>query len=716
MTEDREAENGKIVSKRNDLRLPRFFSDGMVLQRSARTRIWGWYSAAEKVEVVLRDGSEILASGSGETEENGYWEIFLELSMTGTGYILEVKADGCGMVRVSDVAVGEVWLCSGQSNMELPIRRIRDRFPEEVADCEDGDLRIFKIMEHYDFREPLEDTLSGEWKKSQEENVPDFSGLTWFYGRFLRETQKVPVGLINVSLGGTPVEAWIGKEALVGEAELQETIRLYASEGFIEQKLKRDEEAGRAWMSRCRETDRGLAEKWYLRESREEHAQAEEGGAGDRKTERLSESDRTQVSQTEPGRTEGRNRETDCGEEESREKKKTGGIEDQEWKKITLPGWLSERGLRDFIGVIWLRKRFTVPKEMIGKAAKIWLGTMTDSDETYINGTMVGWTGYQYPPRKYEVPEGVLQAEENEVVIRLTCNNGNGRMTPDKPCRIFTEHQHVELAGEWEYRIGTVMEEPAPESDFVSWKPTGLYNGMIAPCRRYTVKGFVWYQGESNDKTLETYEKRLKTLISDWRHQWGQGEIPFLVAQLPGFAIDLPVDSGWPELREAQRRAMELPNTAVTVNLDLGEWNDLHPLNKKDVAYRLSLAARALAYGENVVWQGPVAVSCRAEESGVRITFSETGTELLTADGRPATEFEAAGEDGKYYPVEARIEGNTVLLTDRYSREMKKIRYAWRNWPDRGLLCNGAGLLASPFEMDSTPEKFSIFYENGGQG
>lgn len=673
MTGDREMENGKTVLKKADLHLPRFFSDGMVLQRSARTRVWGWCSAAGKVEAVLRDGSEILASGSGETEENGYWEIFLNLSMAGTGYVLEVKADGCGMASISDVAVGEVWLCSGQSNMELPIRRIRDRFPEEVADCEDGDLRIFKIIEHYEFREPLEDTLSGEWKKSREENVLDFSGLTWFYGRFLRETQKVPVGLINVSLGGTPVEAWIGKEALAGEEELQETIRLYASEGFIEQKLKRDEEAGMAWMSRCRETDRGLAEKWYLRESGEEKAKTEEGRGDD-------------------GRA-----------EESQEK--VGEIEEKEWKKITLPGWLSERGLRDFIGVIWLRKTFTVPEEMIGKAAKIWLGTMTDSDETYINSTMIGWTGYQYPPRKYEVPEGILRAGENEVVIRLTCNNGNGRMTPDKPCRIFTEHRHVELAGEWEYRIGTVMEGPAASADFVSWKPTGLYNGMLAPCRRYTIRGFVWYQGESNDKTPETYEKRLKILISDWRHQWGQGEIPFLVAQLPGFAIDLPVDSGWPELREAQRRALELPNTAVTVNLDLGEWNDLHPLNKKDVAYRLSLAARALAYGEDVVWQGPVAVSCRTEESGARITFSETGTELLTADGRPATEFEAAGEDGKYYPVEARIEGNTVLLTDRYSREMKKIRYAWRNWPDRGLLCNGAGLLASPFEMEVTLEK-----------
>lgn len=664
MAEDRERRNDRNTCEKDNLHLPRLFSDGMVLQRSSRTRIWGWCRAGEGVEAALRDGNEILAEGSGRAEDGGYWEIFLDISKAGTGYTLEVKTDGGGTERITDVATGEVWLCSGQSNMELPIRRIRDRFPEEAADCEDPDLRIFKIMEHYEFKEPLEDALTGEWQKSAKENVLDFSGLTWFYGRFLRGTQNVPIGLINVSLGGTPIEAWMSKEALDGEEELQETIRLYASEGFIERKLRQDEETGRAWMEKCRKTDRGLAEKWYLEKARKEEKRA------------------------------------------------------QEWRKITLPGRLSERGLHDFMGVIWLRKTFMVPEEMAGTAAKLWLGTLTDSDETYINGTMVGWTGYQYPPRKYEVPEGVLRAGENEVVIRLTCNNGNGRMTPDKPCRIFTEHQRVELAGEWEYRIGTIIEEPASEADFVSWKPTGLYNGMLAPCRHYTIKGFVWYQGESNDKAPQFYEKRLKGLIADWRQQWGQGEIPFLVAQLPGFAIDLPADSGWPVLREAQRKALELPNTAVTVNLDLGEWNDLHPLNKKDVAYRLSLAARALAYGENVMWQGPAAVSCRAEacrtesgtmEEGVRVLFSETGAELLTADGRPPAEFEAAGEDGRYFPVEARIERNSVLLTDRFSREMRKIRYAWRNCPDRGLLCNGAGLLASPFEMEVRDENRNTF-------
>ena len=214
------------------------------------------------------------------------------------------------------------------------------------------------------------------------------------------------------------------------------------------------------------------------------------------------------------------------------------GEEGREWRKITLPGSLSERGLQDFKGVIWLKRRFHLPEETAGKAARLWLGTLTDSDETYINGTMVGWTGYQYPPRKYEVPEGILRSGENVVIIRLTCNDGRGRMTPDKLCGLFNERLWVELGGEWEYRIGTVLEETAPSADFVSWKPAGLYNGMIAPCRRYTVKGFVWYLGDSNDKTPETYEKRLKALIWDWRRQWGQGETPFLVAQLPGFAID----------------------------------------------------------------------------------------------------------------------------------------------------------------------------------
>lgn len=644
-------ERNEKTKENGELWLPRLIGNGMVLQRGGRTRIWGRCRENDSVTVALTDENKsVLAQSSAAADGTGAWEVFLETGRAGSGYCLTVETKAGERRQIADVAVGEVWICSGQSNMELMMQRVRDRFPEEEMLCEDCDLRIFKINEHYEFKGPLEDHLSGEWKKSGKASVWNFSALTYFYGKFLRKALEVPVGLINVSLGGSPIEAWMGREVFEGEDAILEEIKKYASDGFIENKLKRDMDASENWYSRIRESDPGLKEGWF-------------------------------------------------GEEAGKEA----------WKRMELPGMLQERGLKDFIGVIWLRRRFTVPKTMWKKPAKIWLGTLVDSDETYVNGVPVGSTGYQYPPRKYEIPEGILREGENTVVIRLNCNDGHGRVTPDKPYRIFTEESCVELAGEWEYRIGVRVQDPAPAADFVSWKPTGLYNGMLAPCHNYTVKGFVWYQGESNDKAPQMYEKRLKQLISFWRDRWGLGNLPFLVAQLPNFAIDLPDDESWPQLREAQRRAGMLPDVAATVNIDLGEWNDLHPLNKKGVAYRLSLAARALAYGERIAWQGPEVLACRRRKDKIVLTFSNAEEGLLTQDSERPGEFEVAGADGRYVPVEALTEGRTVILKSGQIQNPCSVRYAWRNNPDRGLLYNREGLPASPFQVQVSQEGKRLF-------
>lgn len=641
----------EIKMKNTGLWLPRLIGDSMVLQRGSRTRIWGRCQENDSVTVVLTDEKEnLVAQGSTAADRTGAWEVFLELGCAGSSYCLQVATQSGEKRQITDVAVGEVWLCSGQSNMELMMQRLRDRFPEEQSLCADPDLRIFKINEHYEFGGPLEDHLSGQWEKSGPNTVWDFSALTYFFGKFLRGSEKVPVGLINASLGGSPIEAWMGRDAFEGEDDVQKEIDRYASEGFIEAKLKRDAAASESWYLTIRETDAGLKEGWFDGEKR--------SGT---------------------------------------------------WNEIALPGMLAKQGLKDFIGVIWLRRRFTVPEEMAKKAARLWLGTLVDSDETYVNGVLVGSTGYQYPPRKYEVPAGLLKAGENTLVIRLTCNDGNGRMTPDKPYRIFTEEACVELAGKWEYRIGTCVHKPAPAADFVSWKPAGLYNGMLAPCHNYTVKGLVWYQGESNDKAPQKYEKRLKQLISYWRGKWKLGNLPFLVAQLPNFAIDLSENESWPMIREAQRRAGMLPGVAATVNIDLGEWNDLHPLNKKDVAYRLWLAARALAYGKETAWQGPEVSGCKVKRGEIVLSFSNAEEGLVTQDSGQPGEFEIAGEDGKYDPVEAVIEGRTVILKSGQIQNPYSVRYAWRNNPDQGLLYNRAGIPASPFRLRIADENKKLF-------
>lgn len=630
------------------LRLPRLIGDGMVLQSGKRIRLRGWCAEGDSVVITFTDpsGNRIMQEGT-KADESGRWEVFLDISFVGIGYGLTVETGSGEKRRIEDVAAGEVWLCSGQSNMELPMRRVKDRFQSEMGNCADDGLRIFKVSECYAFRGPLEDHRSGEWKKSSKDTILDFSALAYFLGTFLRRDRRVPVGLIDVSLGGSPIEAWMEKDAFLEDERIMDVIGLYSQDSFVEEKLRSDAEASEKWYRGIADADAGLKESWFL-----EH----EGRPG-------------------------------------------ADTEEKEWKRIVLPGALRDRGLTGFIGVIWLRKRIMVPDAMAQKRARLWLGTLVDSDEAYVNGVCVGSTGYQYPPRKYEIPEGLLRAGENTIMIRLICGDGNGRVTPQKPFRIFTEQDCVELSGTWEYRIGAVMQEKAPAADFVSWKPTGLYNGMLAPCHAYTIRGVVWYQGESNDKDPCNYRRRLESLITGWRKAWGLGNIPFLIAQLPNFEIDLPKESGWPWIREAQRLAGELPGTGVTVNIDLGEWNDLHPLNKRDVAYRLSLAARALAYGEAVIWQGPVVSECRKEKEGIILTFENAKGGLITMDQKRPGEFEACGADGRYYPLDARIEGEAVLLKGERIQDVCRIRYAWRNNPDRGLLYNRAGLPAAPFCM-----------------
>ena len=386
----------------------------------------------------------------------------------------------------------------------------------------------------------------------------------------------------------------------------------------------------------------------------------------------------------------------------------------ERWKEISLPGFLKDRGLEDFVGSIWLKREFQVTEELAGTKAKLWLGTMVDSDETWINGVKVGQTPYQYPPRKYEIPEGLLKKGRNEVTVRLICENGHGRLTPDKEYRIFNERGSIELKGSWKYRIGCRLETPAPEQTFISWMATGLYQGMLHPCQNYTVKGILWYQGESNDKRPDSYGRLLKKMIQSWRIQWRQEHLPFVVAQLPGFSIDLEEDNRWPKIRQAQKEAEELPNVAVTVNLDLGEKNDLHPTGKREVAYRMYRAALQTVYKEEVACSGPVPVQIRTSAG----TGAEPGTEnceslrvqisfrldpwerekfLMTQDGMAPGEFELAGEDGVWHPAQAAIQGLEVELKCSEVQRPVQVRYGWRNAPDRGLLCSPCGFLAAPF-------------------
>ncbi len=624
------------------LRLPRLISDGMVLRQGRKANIWGYASPGELVGIrFLGEKAEAVA------DENGKWVAELHDLKPGGPHEMLITCHSGEEIRLKDILIGEVWVCSGQSNMELPISRVADRYPQLYKNSGNYHIRTFKINEKYSFHGPLKELESGEWQTADKSTVMNFSALAYFFAEYMYEAASIPVGIINASLGGSPAQAWMSEEMLEDFKEYEEDIAACKEDDFIKAQLSRNVSLSEEWSNSLRDLDEGFGRReqpWYLTDLREEV-----------------------------------------------------------WREISLPGFFAEAGLENFTGSLWFRKKIVLTEAPEGKDAFLLLGTIVDSDEVYVNGVLVGSTPYQYPPRKYRVPEGILKTGENTVTVRVVCDTGNGRFTPGKRYALITEKEEVSLEGFWKYRVGAICGK-RPETIFVSWKPTGLYNGMLAPCLDYTITGVLWYQGESNTGSTDNYQELFQKLITGWRKNWKQGDFPFLFVQLPNFEIDIPAgDVGWQEIREAQRQALLLPNTAMAVTIDLGEENDLHPTKKKEIAYRLSLCARALAGNESLEYSGPQVIAAVQRGKEVILTFSHSKEGLVTLSGslNPGN-FMAAGRDRSYKKAVAVISGSQVILRledseEESQPEFEYVSYARSNNPNEALLYNKEGLPASPF-------------------
>lgn len=626
-----------------ELKLSRLISDGMILQQRKKCKIWGFDVPGRKVMVSFLGEEYVTAA-----DEKGNWEVELKEQDWGGPYVMLISDDAGNEKIIENILIGEVWFCSGQSNMELPMERVKDKYPEEIRACANSAIRTFKITEHADFHGPLQDVLTGEWKMADTDTILQFSATAYFFATALYERIGVPIGLINASLGGSRIESWMSRKMLEGYEDFLALADQYGEEGFIEERQKQNAAQSEAWHRNLDEKDKGFLEGWQ-------------------------------------------NEEVDL----------------QEWKEVSLPFFFRETELADCIGCIWFRRKFTVPKEMAGKPARLFLGTIVDSDIVYINGVQTGRTEYQYPPRKYDVPEGLLREGENAMVIRVKCERGKGRFTPDKKYALFTETEEVDLTGIWQYRIGALC-EAIPETDFVNWKPTGLYHGMTAPCHKYTIAGIIWYQGESNTHVPDIYLDLQERMIKGYRAAWQEEKLPFYYVQLPNFAIDLydsdadETGCGWPSVRELQRQALKIPDTGMVVSMDLGEDNDLHPLNKKDLGFRLALLAAAGVYGQDVEYTGPVpeTIDWKEEENLIVITCSHVGEGMYAQSQRKEkriTDFEVAGEDGRFYPALAQIHKDRILVSCKEVVKPEQIRFCFKNTADGALIYNGAGLPMSPF-------------------
>ena len=621
----------------SEVRLPKLISNGMVLQRDIKIKVWGWASPGEKLIVKFNNRSFKTI-----TAADGKWMVILPPMKAGGPFTMRI--DGTNHILLTDILIGDVWICSGQSNMVHQMALHSVRYAKEIAAANNPAIRHFWVRNGTNMQESQQDVPGGSWKKADSVNIGEFSAVAYFFADALYQKYHVPIGLINSSWGGTPIEAWMSDESLKTFPGIENIATRNRDTAFVN-KLKRGPVNA---IPLHQPEDKGLTEKWF---------------------------DSDYIPRG--------------------------------WHRIAVPGYWEDQGVHNLDGVVWYRREINIPQSMLTSQAKVFMGRIVDADVMYINGKQVGTTTYLYPQRRYTIPEGVLKPGKNLFVVRVTNNAGKGGFVPDKPYQLIAGADTIDLTGYWQYKVGLVKVPQRTFSGGGSFaaqnQPTALYNSMIAPLLNYGIKGFLWYQGEANTGKPDMYAKLQPAMISDWRQKFQNPDAPFLFVQLPGF-MDmnyLPSESQWAAFREAQAASLSVPNTAMAVAIDAGEWNDIHPDAKKEVGERLALAAQKTAYHDNeVVASGPVFQSATIDDNKITIVFKSVGLGLVTKDNEEPQEFAIAGADKIFVWAKAKIENNTIVLTSDEVPHPMYVRYAWADDPVNPNLINKEGLPAAPFRTD----------------
>ncbi len=644
-----------ILTARANVILPNLIGDRMVLQREAKVRIWGWGDSGEKVGIEF-NGQKVET----ETKSDGTWSVWLEPMKAGGPHDLTITAKN--KIIIKDVLVGEVWVASGQSNMEWPVC-VSANANDEVAKADYPQIRLFTVPKQGATN--LQTRVWGEWVHCSPKTIPGFSAVAYFFGRELHQKLNVPIGLINCSWGGTNAETWTPREvfhSVPGLKHFEDNITVLEKD--LPAAMKKYQRQIEDWEKATHRNDPGnigVGKGWAKLE-----------------------------------------------------------YDDRDWAAIDLPGSFDNlNGTSDFDGVAWFRKEVTLPSDWAGKDLELNLGAIDDYDTTYFNGTKVGSIGVEtlHPysaPRNYKIPGVLVKAGRNVIAVRAFDNflDGNFKgLAQEMTLRVAGKKEAgaVCVGGKWRAKIEQAIHPIHPELGKPGEPicagnvnaPIALYNGMIHPLTPFTLRGAIWYQGESNAGNAYEYRTLFPAMIQGWRKAWGQGDFPFLFVQLANYMAVKPEpgESCWAELREAQMLTLNYLNTGMAVAIDIGDAQDIHPKNKQDVGKRLALWALAKTYGQkNLVFSGPLYKSMNMEGNKIRIRF-EFADGGLTAKGNKPTGFAIAGKDKKFVWAEAKIDGDTVVVWSDKVPEPAAVRYAWADNPICNLY-NQAGLPASPFRTD----------------
>ncbi len=643
-----------LALSKQSLKLSSLFSDNMVLQRNVSVPFYGTAAPNETVAIQVAGQSVTTEAGA-----DGKWFIKLAPMRAGGPYTASIQSP-TGTLNLKNVMVGEVWLCSGQSNMELRESAAND-YPQALEEANPS-IRMFTVGQAA-VEEPAND-VRGVWLPATKHSVGYFSAVAWSFGRELQNRLNVPIGLIASSWGGTKAESWTPREAMATNPALRTAVDEYLNE------LK-------AFPSRYADFRSNLKE-WMA-------SRADSGNEGFLK-----------------------------GWENR-------VVDETSWNKVNLPGTIdtmepSEEG-SPFDGSAWFRRTFVLPETWAGKALKLELGPIADYDDAYVNGTKVGYTKSNSVPtstfgRTYRISPGILLRGENSIAIRVYAAQGACGFTglPDQ-MRITLasgeSEEELPLAGEWrekvERKIDTSLQAPhLPMGPGNPKGPGSLFNGMIAPLMPYGIRGVIWYQGESNVDQASQYQVLFPTLIREWRNRWNQGQFPFYFVQLPNYHAteQEPGESNWAELREAQAATLKLTNTGMANTIDLGDATTIHPKNKREVGQRLAAIALSKDYGVHEPWSGPTYQYMSFSGRSVRIYFQHVEEKLTTKDNKLLTGFAIAGQDRKFYWAAAKIEGTSIVLSCPEVPEPKAVRYGWADNPNCNLY-NSAGIPAVPFRTDN---------------
>jgi len=617
-----------------NVRLPKIFATDMVLQRNKLIPVWGWADANEKIEIKFN--KQIKTT---KADKNGKWTIRLDAENAGGPYELSIK--GRNKISIKNVLVGDVWICSGQSNMEFKVSEAENA-DKEIDDANYPSIREFTVSRDLSSL-PLDDVKVGKWEVCNTSTVGNFTAVGFFFAKKIYAELKIPIGLIHTSWGGTVSETWTSREGFESSDEFKEMIA-----GMPNVNLDSISKVSIKSVTKRVESLQG-----------------------------------SKINPAIVGAYKGL------------------AFDDSNWPQLNVPEIWESQSLGELDGVVWLRKTIILSANEAGKAGTIELSKIDDEDISYVNGVEVGRNNNWDVKRKYTIAEGILNEGNNVISIRVVDNNGGGGIYGESDdFKITIGDKIIPLKGNWKYQVESVKSDIGPNS-----YPSLLYNAMVNPLIPYAFEGVLWYQGESNSSRAQQYKKAFPLLITDWRKKWSQGDFPFYFVQISSFnANNGNSNNGsmWAELREAQSQTLKLPNTGMCITTDIGNPTDIHPTNKQDVGKRLAAIALKNVYKQNRICTGPTYKSMEIQGNKIIVSFDNLGSGLFTPDKYGYVKgFEIAGEDRLFYFAKAQIVNNKVVVFSEKAANPVAIHFGWADDASDNNLYNNEGFPADSFRTDN---------------